>query len=139
VKAISGPAKDEPNGRRAPWRLSAASAPLLTHPSAQKSPYAATPPLHTSQGLYVDEEDNVLGGPTANLAIITQDYNFVYAPFDRAPTGITVNTLAELIPEVGRGFVCLCARLCMCVNVHTCCGGGLSGMMSHNVLSPSFT
>ncbi len=51
----------------------------------------------------MDEEGNVLSGPTANLAIVTQGDAFVYAPFDRAPAGITVQTLAALIPEVGGG------------------------------------
>ncbi|KAI8476228.1 MAG: aminotransferase [Monoraphidium minutum] len=50
-------------------------------------------------GLFVDEEGYVLGGPNAALAIITPDHEFVYAPSDRAPPGITVQTLAELIPE----------------------------------------
>lgn len=50
-------------------------------------------------GLYVDAEGNVLGGPNSNLAIITQDNTFVYTNFDRAPHGITVQTLAALIPD----------------------------------------
>jgi hypothetical protein len=43
----------------------------------------------------------VTGPPNASLAIITQDHNFVYAPFERAPPGVTIQTLAALIPEVG--------------------------------------
>ncbi|GBF98067.1 D-amino-acid chloroplastic-like [Raphidocelis subcapitata] len=49
--------------------------------------------------LFVDAEDRVLSGTTANLAVITPDHTFVYAPFERAPPGITVQTIAELIPQ----------------------------------------
>ena len=77
---------------------SAPRLPALPVPTSPSNP--GTRHLQTPQGLFVDEEGVVLGGPNSSLAIITHDHKFVYTTFDRAPPGITVQNLAALIPEV---------------------------------------
>lgn len=90
------------------WRATATAVPPLPpYFGSLKSPsnLQGAVALAEAQGrgydvaLYVDEHDHVTGPPNASLAIITQDHNFVYAPFERAPPGVTIQTLAALIPE----------------------------------------
>jgi hypothetical protein len=78
--------------------------PLTPNPSPH-SPQTPPPPKpllppSPPKALFVDAEDRVLSGTAHSLAIITPDHTFVYAPSDRAPPGVTVQTIAELIPQV---------------------------------------
>ncbi|KAK9807238.1 hypothetical protein WJX73_000814 [Symbiochloris irregularis] len=51
------------------------------------------------QGIFVDEEENVLEGPNINLGIITKDHEMIVPPFERTLEGITLTRLLSLVPE----------------------------------------
>ena len=102
----------------------------------------------------MDADGLVLGAGIHSLAIVTQDKTFVYAPFEAAPRGITMQTLAELIPGVSVRCPSLriacavpCCRACpwcclpqcvrACMHAARAAAPGIDDPSRH--ISPSFT
>ncbi len=55
------------------------------------------------QGIFVDHEGVVTEGPNMNVAMVTQEDELVVAPFDHALSGLTMQRVMEIVPQV-----CLC-------------------------------